>query len=96
VESLDRTAASALRLALANQPLTRAKVEFAWRIAAGPALARATSIGWSADHRLTVRTQSEAWRREVVRARPLILERIGRLIGEDAVKSCVIEDSHDA
>ena len=90
VEPLDRTAVGALRLALADQPLTAAKVDFAWRIAAGPALARATSVTWSPNGRLSVRAKSEAWRREVMRARPLILQRISQLIGPDAVRTCVV------
>ena len=90
MESLDRTAATALRQALQHQPLTRAKVEFAWRIAAGPALARATSITWSDDGRLEVRARTEAWRLEVVRARPVIVQRISQLIGPDAVRTCVV------
>ncbi len=64
---------------------------FAWRIAAGPMLANAASVSWSdQDGRLVVRPRSEAWRHEIMRARPVILERIATLLGSDAVRSLSI------
>jgi hypothetical protein len=91
MERLDLTAVRALRGALDQQPLTDAKVRFAWTLAAGPALARAASVQF-ADGVLHVRPKSDAWRPELVRSRPLILERIGQMIGPDAVRSIAIVD----
>ena len=79
---------------MARQPLSVAKVDFAWRMAAGPTLAGATSVvSWSRGRRLIVRAKSEAWRREVERARPVILERLRDLLGADAVTAlAVVQD----
>jgi hypothetical protein len=93
VEPLDRTASRALRALLDAQPLTEAKVGFAWKIAAGPPLARATSIRWSSDGRLRVRARTEAWRREVTQARPILLQRMTELLGPGAVRALVVDKS---
>ena len=92
MERLDATAVRALRGALDEQPLTDAKVRFAWSLAAGPALARAATVHW-ADGVLYVRAKSDTWRPELLRGRKLILERIGQMIGPDAVRSIAIAES---
>ena len=89
---LHSASARALQSLLNDQPVTAAKVAFAWQIAAGPAMARATSPIWSGDGVLRVRARDAAWRREVTRARPLIAQRIGQLLGPDVVKRIVIEE----
>jgi hypothetical protein len=97
VERLDATAVRAVRLALDAQPLTEAKVAFAWSLAAGPALARSASVTWHGGT-LSVRARSEAWRQEINRARPVIQARMAQLLGPDVVKHLrVLEgDSHRA
>jgi hypothetical protein len=92
VEPLDRTATRALRLMLDLQPLTEAKVGFAWKIAAGAALGRATTVSWRGDGRLLVRARSHAWRDEVRRARPIILARLRELLGPDAVNAIAVSE----
>lgn len=87
MEALNTAAAQVLRAILDQQPLTEAKIRFAWRLSAGPTLSAATSIAWSEDGRLRVTVKSEQWRRELVRARPLILERLRELVGKGAVKT---------
>jgi hypothetical protein len=91
MERLDRTAVRAVRTLLENQPTTIAKVTFAWTLAAGPALANAVTLRWSEDGTLRIRPKSEMWRREVIRARPLVGHRLAELLGEGAVKRIVIE-----
>jgi hypothetical protein len=90
VEPLGRTSTRALHSLLSGQPNTTAKVAFAWTIAAGPALGRASTPTWSVDGTLVVRAADERWRRELDRARPLIAERLGQLLGPDVVKKIVI------
>lgn len=85
VERLDVTAVRALRLALDAQPLTEAKVTFAWKLAAGPALARAADVSWS-DGVLSVCARSDPWKQEINRARPVLLQRMAALLGSDAVR----------
>lgn len=86
MERLDETSRRALRSLLEGQPLTASKVTFAWRIAAGPALARAATVSWSAAGTMIVRAESSAWRLEIVRAKSLIAERLDWLLGPNAVR----------
>jgi predicted nucleic acid-binding Zn ribbon protein len=87
VQALNTAEAQVLRAILDQQPLTEAKIRFAWRLSAGPTLAASTSVSWSEDRRLRVAVKSDEWRRELLRARPLILERLRELVGKDAVKT---------
>jgi hypothetical protein len=81
----------ALQSLLNDQPVTAAKVVFAWQIAAGPAMSRATAPAWSDEGILRVRARDTAWRHEVARARPMIAQRLEQLLGPDVVKQIVIE-----
>jgi hypothetical protein len=92
---LDRTSIAALRLLLDAQPTTGAKVAFAWTIAAGPSLARASTISWSETGTLHVRPRTDAWRREIVRARPVITQRVAALLGPDVIRRIAVADSPD-
>ena len=86
MEPLSSTAAPALRTLLNDQPTTSAKVTFAWAIVAGPALARAATPVWSSDGTLYIRARSDAWRRELRRSKPVLLRRLGDLLGADVVR----------
>jgi predicted nucleic acid-binding Zn ribbon protein len=66
-----------------RQPLSPAKVEFAWRTAAGPALARAAMAELRDDGTILVRTTSAAWATEVERSRALLLARMQEMLGPD-------------
>lgn len=78
---------------LANQPDSAAKVEFAWRIAAGPTLARAANITWQPDGAIVVRASTTAWRDEIARARPIIAARLNQLLGPNVVRAIrMLED----
>ena len=86
MEPLSSTAAPALRTLLNDQPTTAAKVAFAWAIVAGPALARAATPVWSSNGTLYVRARSDAWRSELRRSRPVLLQRLSELLGADVVR----------
>ena len=87
-------ATQSIREMLARQPLTPAKVIFAWRVAAGPAFSRAARATF-ADGTLSIRTPSAAWRKEIERAAPLVKERLAGMIGTNIVRwIVVIEDPH--
>jgi hypothetical protein len=73
--------------ALSRQPLSPGKVAFAWRVAVGAGMARATEPALDAAGVLRVRAHNAQWRREVERARPLIAARLARLLGPGAVNS---------
>ena len=91
MESLNNAAGDVLRRLMASQPTTPAKVAFAWRMAAGSALGRAGDPSWRKDGVLVVRASSDAWRREIRRATPMLLARVRELVGGDVVRKIVIE-----
>ena len=91
MESLNNAAGDVLRRLLASQPTTPAKVAFAWRMAAGAALGRAGDPSWREDGVLVVRASSDAWRREIRRATPMLLARVREFVGSDVVRKIVIE-----
>src|SRR3954469_3461558 len=92
MQSVRDTATAVLRTLLHDQPTTAAKVAFAWQIAAGAAVSRASECSWRDDGTLVIRARDAAWRREIQRARPMIAERLGHLLGKDVVRSLVIRD----
>ena len=91
MDALETTAARALRVLLDSQPTTPAKVAFAWRMSAGPALGRATSVEWRPDGVLIVRASTPAWLKELRHNRPLLTARVRELVGPDVVKRMIIE-----
>jgi predicted nucleic acid-binding Zn ribbon protein len=91
MESLNNTAGDVLRRLLASQPTTPAKVAFAWRMAAGSALGRAGDVSFRNDGVLVVRASTDAWRKEMQRATPMLLARVRELVGRDVVRKIVIE-----
>jgi hypothetical protein len=91
MEQLSTTADAALRRLLEAQPTTPAKVAFAWRMAAGPAVDRATETEWRPDGVLRVRSRGDAWRREVRQARAMLLRRLEHLLGPGVIARLEIE-----
>ena len=87
MESLDVTAARAVRHLLADQPTTPAKINFAWMVAAGPQLGRAATVTWMATARCTCSPATRRGCREISRARTVIAERLARLLGPDVVRT---------
>ena len=72
-----------------RQPLSPEKTTFAWSVAVGPALARATSVELR-NHNLIVMARDTRWQREIERARDTILARLQLLLGADVVKGLYI------
>jgi hypothetical protein len=83
-------ATSALAEMLERQPMSPGKLQFAWRAAVGPALARAATLDWH-DGRVSVTMSSPEWTREIQRLKPVILERLRTLLGRDAVRRLEIK-----
>jgi predicted nucleic acid-binding Zn ribbon protein len=67
-------------------PLTDAKVAFAWRLAVGPAVAKATTVRLATDGTLYVNAESKAWVDSIRASVGLIRSRLAHYLGEDAVK----------
>ena len=93
VHSLRQTAVSVLRPLLAAQPNTPAKIGFAWQIAAGAVLAKASTATWIADGTLRVEARSAEWSNEIRRAKTEILDRLTHLVGAGIVSSIVIVEA---
>jgi len=75
---------------LQRQPLSPAKVAFAWRTSVGPAVERATRVSLSANGILEVVAIDAHWKREVERSTRLVAARLERLLGGGLVKRVVV------
>jgi hypothetical protein len=64
-----------------DAPLSTGKVEFAWKLAVGPAVCRATAVRLE-NGILLVDATTPQWGREVRRSSPLILSRLRELLGD--------------
>lgn len=67
-------------------PLTDEKVSFAWRLAVGPAVAKATKVRLGDDGTLYVSGDSPAWLDGVRQSVGLIRSRLAHFLGDDAIK----------
>jgi hypothetical protein len=67
-------------------PLTDEKVTFAWRLAVGPAVDKATRVRLDADGTLHVSAETPAWLDGVKQSIGLIRSRLAHYLGEHAVK----------
>ena len=76
---------------LREQPLTTAKVQFAWRASVGPAMARATAVDLAADGTLHVAADGEHWRKETARSVAVIVRRLRELLGRGVVKRIAVK-----
>jgi predicted nucleic acid-binding Zn ribbon protein len=70
---------------LRRQPASKERTAFAWSIAVGPALARATAVDLT-DGVLIVRARDQRWAQEVHRNRAAVLARLQDLLGAAAVR----------
>jgi predicted nucleic acid-binding Zn ribbon protein len=69
-----------------RQQASKERTVFAWQLAVGPALARATSVELVGDV-LEVRAKDRRWIAEIERARPAVLAKMQHLLGTDAVRT---------
>jgi len=81
---LSHAAPAALAELLRSTPLSRGKIEFAWKAVVGSAIARATAVRLEGDV-LLIDTTSGQWAREIGRAAPLIVKRMQAFLGADAL-----------
>lgn len=81
----------ALTELLRGAPLSPGKVSFAWRAAVGPAVERETSVRLE-NGTLLVDAASKQWAYEVRRSSSLILTRLQRLLGADAVSTISVRE----
>jgi predicted nucleic acid-binding Zn ribbon protein len=67
-----------------SAPLSPGKVDFAWRMAVGPSVQRATAVRLEQGV-LIVETASAQWSAEVRRSTSVILARLQTFLGDDTV-----------
>ena len=68
-----------------RQPPSKARTTFAWHVAAGPALARVTTVELE-NSVLRVRANDPRWLGEIERAREAVLQKMQHLLGSDEIK----------
>jgi predicted nucleic acid-binding Zn ribbon protein len=66
-----------------RQPLSPAKVDFAWRTSVGPAIAHVSKVRLAKDGTLYVVVDDRRWQKEITRSRDLIRARLDPLLGTD-------------
>jgi hypothetical protein len=85
VLSLQNVAAGVLAEIIRRQPASKERTTFAWTVAVGPALARATAVDLDAGV-LVVRAKDARWAREVERAKETVISRLQLMLGPEAVR----------
>jgi predicted nucleic acid-binding Zn ribbon protein len=93
MERIQDLLAGVLPRLLQRAPLTPEKVEFAWRSAVGPQIARVTRVVLR-EGRLLVSAEDPRWTREVERATDLILPKLRAILGHEHVVALVIDNRH--
>src|SRR6185295_11791975 len=61
-----------------RQPASKERTNFAWQLAVGQAVARATTVELNDDGVLTVRAVDRRWIREIERARDSVTKKLSR------------------
>jgi hypothetical protein len=87
---LQNFATGVLAEVIRRQPPSRERTSFAWQVAVGPALARATTVDLH-DGLLTVRPRDPRWTPEIRRGAGTILQRLQLLLGATTVMRIVID-----
>jgi hypothetical protein len=67
-----------------RQPASKERTNFAWQLAAGQAVARATTVDLS-DGVLTVRAVDKRWIQEINRARASVMQKMQQILGPDQI-----------
>lgn len=84
MRSIQTFAGGVLAQIVRRQPPSPARTSFAWQLAVGPALARATSVEMEGTT-LVVSARDPRWLKEITRARPAILPKLQELLGRDQI-----------
>jgi hypothetical protein len=67
-------------------PLTDEKVAFAWRLAVGPAVDKATRVRLASNGTLYVKADAPAWNDAIGKSLGIIRSRLAHFLGETAVQ----------
>lgn len=86
MDALQSLLPNAVRMLLRQGPLSQEKLEFAWRLAVGPAIDRVTRVCLSGEAAVEVVVPDAGWRKEVRRSQAEILGTLRALLGNEAVR----------
>jgi predicted nucleic acid-binding Zn ribbon protein len=67
-----------------RQPASKERTNFAWQLAVGQAVARATTVELT-DGVLTVRAVDRRWIQEIERARGNVIQKMQQILGADQI-----------
>jgi hypothetical protein len=85
MEALQSLLPGAVRALLRQGPLSQEKLEFAWRLAVGAAIDRATRVTLAGETAVVVAVPDAGWRKEIRRSQADILSKLRALLGPEAV-----------
>ena len=88
---LNTFATGVLAEVIRRQPASAARTTFAWSVAVGPAIARATTVELR-DGILAVTAKDPRWAQEIQRSAETIVNRLRILLGSGVVNSLRVVD----
>ena len=91
MDSLHSVVPRALTELFRQGPLSQGKLEVAWRVAVGDALARVTSVRLQPNGMVEVQTADQRWNAELKRSSSMILTRLIGMLGTGSVSRLVVK-----
>ena len=89
--SLHSVVPGALTELFRQGPMSQGKLEVAWRVAVGDALARVTTVRLQADGVVEVQAADSRWNAELKRSSSMILTRLVGLLGPGGISHLVVK-----
>ena len=90
MNSLHSVVPGALTELFRQGPMSQGKLEVAWRVAVGDAIARVTAVHLQPDGVVEVQPADQRWHKELKRSSSMILTRLIGLLGPDNVRRIVV------
>ncbi len=87
MDSLQTVLPRALVELFRQGPMSQGKLEAAWRVAVGDAIARVSTVRLQPDGSVEVRAADQRWHRELKRSSAIILTKLNTLLGPQAIRT---------
>jgi hypothetical protein len=91
MDSLHSVVPGALTELFRHGPMSQGKLEVAWRVAVGDALARVTAVRLQAEGVVDVRAADPRWNAELKRSSSMILTRLVGLLGPGSITRIIVK-----
>jgi predicted nucleic acid-binding Zn ribbon protein len=88
-EPIAQAIPNAITTLLRTTPMSPGKMQFAWKVAVGPAMDRGTFVRLEGGN-LFVEAKTSAWAKEVSRSSRIILNRLQTLLGPEVVTELTV------